>query len=83
MYCVRHPEEIASQLVLWQPLHGKARRGRKQTDFIDVIRRDTGLEAVHDIRNVMMDRNQWKDIVRQARSGDRLKKVSRYPYRKL
>ena len=34
---------------------------------------DTGLTDVHDIRNVMMDRKQWKDIVRIARSGDRPK----------
>ena len=44
-HCVRHPEEIASQhpeeiasqLVLWQPVRGNAGRGRKTTDFIDVI----------------------------------------------
>ena len=70
-HCVRHPEERASKLVLWELLQGKAGRGRKPIDYIDVIRRDTGLEEVRDIRNVMMDRNLWKDIVNHARSGDR------------
>ena len=56
-YCVRHPVEIASQLVLWQPVRGGAGRGRKTTDFIDVIKRDTNLDSIEDIRNVVLDRN--------------------------
>ena len=56
-HCVRHPEETASQLVLWQPVRGNAGRGRKTTDFIDVIKRDTNLDSTEDIRNVMLDRN--------------------------
>ena len=72
-HCVRHPEEIASQLVLWQPVRGNAGRGRKATDFIDVIKRDTNLDSTEDIRNVMLDRNWWKEFVNLARSGDRLR----------
>ena len=56
-HCVRHPEEIASQLVLWQPVRGNAGRGRKTTDFINIIKRDTNLDSTEDIRNVMLDRN--------------------------
>ena len=51
-HCVRHPEEIASQLVLWNPLRGNPSRGRKKTDFIDVIKRDTRLDSIEDIRQV-------------------------------
>lgn len=70
-HCVRHPEEIASQLVLWKPLRGNPGRGRKRTDFIDVIKRDTSLDNIEDIRKVMQDRTRWKDLVNLARSGDR------------
>ena len=70
-HCVRHPEEIASQLVLWQPVHGNAGRGRKTTDFINVIKRDRNLDSIEDIRNVMLDRNWWREFVNLARSGDR------------
>ena len=69
-HCVRHPEEIASQLVLWQPVRGNAGRGRKTTDFIDVIKRETNLDSTEDIRNVMLDRNWWREFVNLARSGD-------------
>ena len=70
-HCVRHPKEVASQLILWEPIHGKTRRVRKQTNFVDVIRRDTNLDDVPDIRNVMTDRDRWKEFVGNARSGDR------------
>ena len=70
-HCVRHPEEIASQLVLWQPVRGNPGRGRKPTDFIDVIKRDTELDNVEDIRRIMMDRTRWKELVKLARSGGR------------
>ena len=70
-HCVRHPEEIASQLVLWQPVRGRPGRGRKPTDFIDVIKQDTQLEDIEDIRRVMLDRSLWHEFVKQARSGGR------------
>ena len=70
-HCVRHPEEIASQLVLWQPVRGNAGRGRKTTDFINVIKRDTNLDSTDDITNVMLDRNWWREFVNLARSGHR------------
>ena len=70
-HCVRHPEEIASQLVLWQPVRGNPGRGRKPTDFIDVIKRDTQLEDIEDIRRVMLDRPRWNSLVKMVRSGDR------------
>ena len=72
-HCIRHPEEIASKLVLWQPTEGRVNRGRKPTDYIDVIKRDTGLTDTNEIKTVMLDRTKWKDFVKEARSGDRPK----------
>ena len=59
------------KITMFEPIHGKTRRGRKQTNFVDVIMRDTNLDDVPDIRNVMMDRDRWKEFVGNARSGDR------------
>ena len=43
-HLVRHPEEeVASKLVLWEPLDGAPNRGRRATDFVDQLKRDTGL----------------------------------------
>ena len=66
-HCVRHKEEMASDLVLWEPTHGRPSRGRKHLTYIDTIRKDTGLMDVQDIRNVMLDRNSWREVVKNAR----------------
>ena len=72
-HCVRHPEEIASQLVLWEPSEGRTNRGRKPVDYIDLIKRDTGLDNINEIKTAMLDREVWKRFVYEARSADRPK----------
>ena len=68
---VRHPEEITSQLVLWQPSTGRVNRGRKPTEYMDLIKRDTGLHNIEEIRTVMLDRTLREDCVISARAGAR------------
>ena len=70
-HCVRHTKEISSQLVLWQHVRGNEGRGRKTTDFINVIKRDTNLDSIEDIRNMMLDGNWWREFVNLAQSRDR------------
>ena len=41
--CVRDPELVASNLILWETKHGTRSRGRPATTYIDTLRRDTGL----------------------------------------
>ena len=72
-HCVRHPEEEASKLVLWEPAHGRVNRGRKKTTYIDMLKRDTGLNNIMELRTAMMDRNTWKIYVSLARTGVRPK----------
>ena len=55
-HCVRHPEEEASKVVLWQPARGITNRGRRHYTFIDNLRKDTGLESVSEIKTAMMDK---------------------------
>jgi len=43
-HCARHPEEAASNLVLWVPDRGSRGRGRPTGTFIDTLMRDTGLQ---------------------------------------
>ena len=72
-HCIRHPEEVASQLVLWEPLHGHVSRGRKPVDYIDQLKRDTGIELTEHLQHAMNDRAVWKEFVKDARSRGRLK----------
>ena len=72
-HCVRHKEEIASQVVLWTSNEGKRKSGRPSTTFIDTMLDDSGMNSTQEIQTVMMDRKLWKDIIHGslARSKDR------------
>ena len=72
-HCVRHPEELASELILWEPTQGTRSRGRQRTTFIDCIKFDTGLDDTKDIKTAMEDQKLWRSFVKIARSGDRPK----------
>lgn len=70
-HVMRNGAEIANKFLLWNPIHGKPSRGRKHKTFIDVLLQDTELEDINDVRNAMMDKTWWKQIVYSTRSGDR------------
>ena len=55
-HCHRHPELIASDLVLWQPNQKLRRRGRPKVDFVEVLRKDAGNLTTTELRTVMEDR---------------------------
>ena len=63
----RHPELIADKLLLWEPLHGDAGRGRPNYTFVDSLRASTGLKNKEEIGNLMLERQLWKDVVKKAR----------------
>ena len=67
-HCLRHPEEIASYLVLWQPTIGSTSRGRKATTFFNTLRRDTDLDSIQEIK-VAMDRRTWNSIVKSVQEN--------------
>ena len=66
---VRHPELVASGLVLWEPAHGSRSAGGRRTTFIDVLKRDTGLEVTNEVRTLMEDRQRWRAAVHDSRVG--------------
>ena len=72
-HCVRHIEEEAEKVVLWEPRHGKAKRGRPAVNYINILKADTQLEDTNEIRSVMLGRNTWKDFVDEVRDGSRPK----------
>ena len=68
-HCVRHPELEASKLILWEPTHGKARRGKKRTTYIDVLRRDCLADNTAELKSLMMDRTVWRTAIQESRVG--------------
>lgn len=65
-HIVRHPEEAAHDIVLWEPLHGDPKRGAPSMNFVKLLKRDTGLDSVAEIRAAMLDRDGWRDRARRT-----------------
>ena len=63
----RHPELTLHSVLLWEPLHGRAGRGRPRQTYIYTLRADTGLQDMRDIANIMEHRERWRDIVHGSR----------------
>ena len=66
-HCHRHPELPAQKLVLWEPTHGQRGRGRPRTDFIEVLKRDTGAQNSSELAVMMEDRDVWRAYVKARR----------------
>ena len=62
-HCHRHPELSAHKLVLWQPTHGKTKRGRPRNNFVDTLKRDAGTADTNELSSLMEDRAVWKSLV--------------------
>ena len=54
-HCIRHPELSTHSLILWEPTQGKANRGRRRLNYVDVLKRDTGILEKEEIRTSMLD----------------------------
>ena len=63
----RHPELTLNKLILWEPKHGRADRGRPRLTFIDNLKADTGLRSVEEIARLMEDKVLWRAAVHDSR----------------
>ena len=63
----RHPELTLHSVILWEPLHGKAKRGRPRRTYVDSLRMDTGLKETQDIAGVITDKGRWRELIRGSR----------------
>ena len=68
-HSLRHPELVASELVLWEPSHGSRKHGRRSTTYIDPLKRDTGLKETSEVKTLMEDRQRWKAAIHNSQAG--------------
>ena len=67
-HCWRSKNELASDLLLWYPNHGKKSRGRPINTYFDQLSSDTGCER-EELSNAMQDRNCWREQVMKCRAS--------------
>jgi len=65
-HCFRSKEEIASDLILWQPSHGLRTPGRPSKTFVDKLAEDMNCKT-EELKNLMNDRKEWKERVMACR----------------
>ena len=61
-HCARHSDEVAHDVLLWQPQLGM-KRGRPKKTFVDCLLEDAGVENHRELSMLMKDRDQWKSRV--------------------
>ena len=65
-HCYRHRELPASQLVLWEPTHGRRKPGRPATTFLNILQDDIGATTSAELPACMKDCKDW-NLRREAR----------------
>ena len=62
-HCIRHPDEISHNLVLWGPTEGRRSRGAPRRTFIDNLLEDTGLNNTNELQMAMTGRANWRSYI--------------------
>ena len=65
-HCLGATNEVISEVILWEPTHGKRGRGRLARTYIDQLVDDTGIQKEH-LRMAMEDREGWRGVIKNVR----------------
>ena len=60
---IRSSRTVTRDVKFWDPQHGYRRPGRPHLTFLDMLKKDTSLSCVGEIRSAMLDRDVWRGIV--------------------
>ena len=60
-HCI-YPELSIHTLILWEPTQGKANIGRRRLNYVDVLKKDTGILEKEVIISSMLDRDIWWEL---------------------
>ena len=66
-HCWRSRDELISDVLLWNPSHGRAKAGRPVRTYIQQLCADTGSNP-EDLPEAMDDREEWQERVRDIRA---------------
>ena len=67
-HCWRSRLELASNVIIWQPTHGKRKIGRPRRTYVDQLVDDT-LCDVNEIKKAMEDRDGCRKRVKNCRAS--------------
>ena len=67
-HCWRSKDELISDVLLWTPLHGRAKVGRLARTYTQQLCADTGC-SLKDLLGVMNDKDGWQERVREIHAS--------------
>ena len=67
-HCWRNKDELAGDVLLWEPTHGSRKRGRPMITYINQIENDTEYTK-EELPNAMNDRILWRNCVMKCRES--------------
>ena len=67
-HCWRSRDELISNILLWTPLHGRAKAGWPARTYIQQLCTNTGC-SLEDLPGAMDNRDGWWERVREIRAG--------------
>ena len=62
-HCIRHPELLGSDLVLWEPMHGRTQQGRPRQSYMSMLLKEVGTNSKEELRTLMRDRDIWRGFL--------------------
>ena len=65
-HCFRSKHELVSDVLLWEPKHGKRSVGAPAQTYVEQLVNDAG-QLLQDLPNAMEDRNYWRELVNSVR----------------
>ena len=66
----RSKDELVSEVITWQPTHGKANVGRPHKTYHQQIAEDAGCHNTDELETMMQDRDGWRERIRLVRENN-------------
>ena len=56
-HCIRHPELLTSDLVLWEPMHDRAQQDRPRKSYFSMLLKEVRTNSKEALRTLMWDKD--------------------------
>ena len=53
---------VRANLVLWEPMHGRAQQGRPRQSYLSMLLKEVGTNSKEELRTLMRDRDIWRGL---------------------
>ena len=55
--------DLASDLVLWEPMHGRSQQGRQRQNYLSMLLKEVGTNSKEKLQTLMRNRDIWRGVI--------------------